>query len=203
MKKKLIFGIGTGRCGTVSLCTLLNSQKYSSITHEMRPLVAWNGSPDKLDKRIKTILSQKGSYVGDIAFFYLPYIDYILQHYPGAKIICLKRAKNQVVESYIRKTPRRNHWVKHPGLIWHKCEWDKCFPKYHSLLKRNAIGKYWEEYYETVDHLKLDYPESILMIDMYEALNTETGIKKILDFLDIEKRHWVIKKDIRKNAIQY
>jgi len=31
-----VFGIGTGRCGTVSLAKLLKSQPWSLVTHENR-----------------------------------------------------------------------------------------------------------------------------------------------------------------------
>ncbi len=200
MEKKLIFGIGTGRCGTVSLCELLNNQKFTHFTHEKRPLLSWNGPKAILDERIGKILLQEGRYVGEIAFFYLPYVEYILNNYPDAKIICLKRAASKVVKSYMEKTRRRNHWMKHSGLIWKRCEWDKCYPKYKSLTKRNALRKYWKEYYETVDHLKSAHPESILLMDMHEALNTKTGIRQLLNFVGIEKEHLVVKKHIRKNT---
>jgi len=141
MEKKLIFGIGTGRCGTVSLCELLNRQKFSNFTHENRPLLSWDGPRSELDKRIEDLLLMEGSYVGDIAFFYLPYINYILSNYPDTKIVCLKRPEHEVVRSYMKKTRGRNHWVKHNGLIWNRCEWDKCFPKYKALMKKNAVRK--------------------------------------------------------------
>ena len=34
--KKVILGIGTGRCGTVSLSHLLNKQKDSRFSHELK-----------------------------------------------------------------------------------------------------------------------------------------------------------------------
>ena len=34
MKKQLIIGLGTGRCGTVSLSELLTSQKNTTVSHE-------------------------------------------------------------------------------------------------------------------------------------------------------------------------
>jgi len=91
LNKKLIIGIGTGRCGTVSLCELLNQQKFSNFSHERKPLLEWKGTTDKLNSKIANILSRKGKYVGDIAFYYLPYVDYILNEYPGTKVICLKK----------------------------------------------------------------------------------------------------------------
>lgn len=202
-QKKLIFGIGTGRCGTVSLCELLNNQKDSNFTHEERPLLPWNGSNRNLDDKIKEILSRKENYVGDIAFYYLPYIEYILKKHPQTKIICLKRDKQEVVKSYLKKTKGRNHWADHKGFIWRHCEWDKCYPTYNNFIKRNAIKKYWDQYYKKVERLTSKYPGSIMIMDMYYALNTEAGILEMLDFIGIEERHSIIKKDIKKNELNY
>jgi len=166
--KKLTFGIGTGRCGTVSLCQLLNHQEYANFTHEERPLLSWKNSEKKMiSLRINKILKRDGLYVGDIAFFYLPYIETILDIYPDAKIICLKRKKEEVITSYMKKTKGRNHWVKHYGIFWEKCEWDKCYPSYKKILKKNALKKYWEDYYSTVDKLLSHYPNSIKIMDMH------------------------------------
>jgi hypothetical protein len=201
MIKKLIFGIGTGRCGTVSLCELLNNQELSNFTHEEKPLLSWDGDTGELDDKIEEILSRNGTYIGDIAFYYLPYLEYILENYQGTKIICLKRDKNEVVKSYLKKTKGRNHWVNHGGYIWKHCIWDKCYPKYNAFFKRNAIKKYWDEYYKTVGNLSLKYPTSILIMDMHRALNTEDGIVEILNFIGVKERHSTIKKEIKRNAI--
>jgi hypothetical protein len=34
VKKRFVFGLGSGRCGTASLTHLLNSQMYADISHE-------------------------------------------------------------------------------------------------------------------------------------------------------------------------
>ena len=41
MTKKIIFGLGTGRCGTVSLSHLLNEQSNAYFTHERPFLMPW------------------------------------------------------------------------------------------------------------------------------------------------------------------
>lgn len=39
--RRFVFGIRTGRCGTLSLARLLNSQIDAKVTREMRPLLDW------------------------------------------------------------------------------------------------------------------------------------------------------------------
>ena len=38
MRKRIVIGLGTGRCGTLSLTGLLNSQRSARVTHEGTPL---------------------------------------------------------------------------------------------------------------------------------------------------------------------
>ena len=54
--KKIIFGLGTGRCGTMSLSKLLSHQKNSIISHELGglPWLSW-----KKDKNFKFSATRK------------------------------------------------------------------------------------------------------------------------------------------------
>ena len=39
--RRLVIGLGTGRCGTVSLSRLLNAQPDAQVRHELRPYLPW------------------------------------------------------------------------------------------------------------------------------------------------------------------
>lgn len=200
--KKIVFGVGTGRCGTVSLCELLNNQIGANFTHEDKQELPWKFSREIIDRKLQDISSREGKYVGDVAFYYLPYVEHILEKYPEAKFLYLERSKDEVVRSYLRKTWRRNHWVNHRGIIWRKDpKWDKCFPNFNKFRKRAAIRSYWEYYHEESQRLQKRYKNNFRVMNMRYALNTEDGIIELLRFLQFGDSDIVIRKRIKENTL--
>ncbi|MDX1641754.1 MAG: sulfotransferase [Balneolaceae bacterium] len=200
--KKIVFGIGTGRCGTVSLCKLLNTQKNANITHEDKEELPWEFSKEIIDRKLNNIRGRNGKYVGDIAFYYLPYVEYIIEKIPSVKFICLERKKEEVVKSYMKKTWGRNHWVNHKGIRWRKDpKWDKCYPKYDVLFKKSALRKYWDDYHQKSLQLEQLYPKNFKLMNMRFALNTREGVLELLKFIQITDNDIIVEKRIKANAI--
>jgi hypothetical protein len=199
MKKNLVIGLGTGRCGTVSLSLILDLQKNAVFSHESKAFLPWKFSETAILKKIKALLSKKGNFVGDVAFFYLPYVEYILANNPRAKFICLKRDKKETVESYSKKTKGRNHWMEHGGGKWKKdAQWDDCYPNYKTNFKERALEMYWEDYYGSIKKIMKKHPNNVLLLDM-ESINKLEGIKKILSFCGFPKKDWKLVYSIKKN----
>ena len=94
-EQNLIFGLGTGRCGTVSLSKLLNAQQDSFFTHENGDgnLLPWRTDEEKINKYIQNILNRKRQFAGDVSFYLLPYVDLILKKYPSTRFVIMKRVK--------------------------------------------------------------------------------------------------------------
>ena len=77
--KKVILGIGTGRCGTVSLSHLLNKQKDSRFSHELKIKIEkktdystplpWKCNDKAFNSAWNSILNYDGNYVGDVSMF--------------------------------------------------------------------------------------------------------------------------------------
>lgn len=204
--KKFIFGLGTGRCGTQSLAHLLNQQNDSMCVHEgvfytefieknkirsIGGLEKFIHLPWKIDKDIliRILLLMEGlkySYVGDVAFYYLPYIDDIIQLIPSAKFICLKRTRQSVIKSFMEKTSN-NYWYQgykptsNSTIIYNI--WNPCFPKYPISNHHDAIGRYWDEYYETIEQLIKRYPDNIKLFETKD-LNNQTEINNLLLWLE-------------------
>lgn len=201
MKKQLIIGLGSGRCGTTSLYKLLNSQKNSFICHESKPLLTWIFDEKKIDNKLKKILSKDKKYIGDVASYYLQYIEHIISKNPSTKFIILKRPKEEVVKSFINKTKflnffKWNLWIRKPKKKENK--WSKMFPKYNLNSKEEAIAKYWEEYYSKADKLIKKYPLNIKIFNTSD-LNSEQKVKEILDFCNISAKDKRIKYGIKVN----
>jgi len=200
--KRMLFGLGTGRCGTMSLARILDSCKEACITHEGRVLtphanglLPWVVDEGLLWSNVKELREKDYPIVGDVGFYYLPYVDLILSRYPDSKFISVQRDKEGTVESYMRKTVGRNHWQPiGRGSNWRRDpKWDPCYPKYDSTTKYKALEKYWEEYYKTCKALSLKYPDNIRVFPM-EDLNSTRGLKRIAAFVGIKGMSLLNKK---------
>jgi len=241
----IVIGIGTGRSGTASLANLLNAQRDAVCFHEMNPsCVRFHGTPrpilntideyqaiiDGGDPAMLTVDlgrpvaakaydrlrgMQRVRLIGDIAFYYLTYVEAILQRNPRVRFVCLQRDRTETVESWLvqasikRWTSKRiadrlsawitrepyheshNYWMEHDGSVWRPDPiWDKCFPKFPGPTLRQAVEQYWDYYYETVDQLAARYPDSIYRVRT-ETLDTEEAKRRLLGFCGLEEAEMV------------
>lgn len=198
-QKVFILGLGTGRCGTVSLTTLLSEQDDTNISHELEPHLDWTFNENQIRSRFDIIIKRSHFFVGDISFYNLNYVDYISDRCKelniSLKILHIYRSKEQVVSSYMNKTAGRNHWSIHNNTTWKTDDvWDKCYPKYNTASKKEAISKYCEEYRKKCELYQKKYNIFSFRTD---ALNTATGVNEILDACWIKSKRVII--NIRKN----
>lgn len=200
MSKQFIFGIGTGRCGTSSLRTLLNMQTSSKFYHEMRPLTKWENDLASVHEKAAALAGLAEEFVGDVAFYYLPYVPFLINDLK-ARIVCLQRDKESTVGSYMEWTLGRNHWTKHRGWRWRlDSEWDSCYPKYAVLRKRTAVAQYYDDYYRQVDALKRRYPDNLMLLNT-DDLNDVGQVERVLRFCGFPTP--TIATHIRRNTISH
>jgi hypothetical protein len=174
---RYIIGLGSGRCGTMSLAQLLSRQQGVSIAHERTPALSWDNDADPL-RHLKR--PKPGTVVcGDVGFYYLPYVETIWKAYPECRFICLKRDRQETVDSFIRYLPSTfDHWNK----TGKKSGWDRSFPTIHAETREEAIGLYWDAYYARAEILAIDSRFRIIPMD---ALNTQEGVMDILSFAQV------------------
>ena len=159
-------GLGTGRCGTRSLAALFRESGLV-CTHEELPHLPWQFDEQQIDERYKKI--RRGE--GDVAFYYLPYADYLLAK--GVKMVCMKRNKGDTIKSFIKKIDGRNHFNNTGNTM------DKCFPDYNMEIEP-ALRRYWDEYYFLAETYEQDYPHLFRVFDI-DTLNTDK--ESILEFI--------------------
>ena len=200
--KKLIISIGTGRCGSVSLSKFLSSQKSTNFLHEgrleshdIRKLIKWENDDKSLFDWIDFLLKlDENRFIGDTGMYFLPYVEKIINKFPEVRIIAMERKKSEVVNSYLKKTIGRNHWLNHNGDVWEiDAKWDPCFPKYNIIDKQKALEKYWEEYKLETSKLIKKYPKNVKKWTV-ESFNTTDGKNEILDFINYD-----LEREINKN----
>lgn len=245
-KGRLVIGLGSGRSGTASLTGLLNRQSAGICFHELNPACAvFQGNAQSVlntvrefrqileggDKsRLAVDYSRPASVqtytqlqaldtvslIGDIAFYYLNYVDDLLLADPHCVFVCIRRDRQKTIQSWLKKsaierwpslwwgdrirslltrTPfytQYNYWQEHDGSVWkHDPVWDSAFPKFEAASKEQAIGKYWDAYYAKAEELERRYPHNLRIFDV-SALSHAEGQSSILAFIGVDEASRVV-----------
>lgn len=183
----LIIGLGSGRSGTVSLARLLDAQPGFSVTHEALEFqLRAEGSEQLVDDFLGEITGpstrRRGTTVGDVFSAYLYYVEQIVEAFPGTRFVCLRRDRASTVKSFARKVEPANHWMEHDGTRWMSDPWDASFPKFSATTVEEAIGLYWDDYYERASAFETELNGQFRVFDL-EGLNQPEGQAEILAFV--------------------
>jgi hypothetical protein len=253
---RIVIGLGTGRSGTASLTSLIDQQPGGLCFHEMNPTCAvFSGNPQphinavvefrKLleggDRSRLTIDYARPSSVetygklqemsrldliGDIAYYYLNYVDDMLQAVPECVFVCIRRDRQQTVASWQKKTAIRrwpslwladrlkslftrtpfykeyNYWQEHDGSRWKSDPvWDSSFPKFEAASKEEAIGMYWDYYYLEAERLQREHADNFRIFPV-EDLSDPAGQKRILSFIGIPEADMVCSEELHLHQIK-
>jgi hypothetical protein len=246
----IVIGLGSGRSGTASLSSLLDRQVGGICFHEMNPSCAvFSGNPQSHLNTVsefrnllrggnRAYLSidysrpysvrtyeklqsmEELNLIGDIAYYYLNYVDELAAAAPECVFICIKRDRTQTVNSWLKKssikrwpslwladklksaltrTPfytQYNYWQEHDGSHWKKDPvWDSCFPKFHATSKEEAIGMYWDYYYLEAERLQKKHVDRFKVFDVHD-LSHSVGQKSILSFIGIAEDRMVYGEEV-------
>ncbi|MFV0442542.1 MAG: hypothetical protein ACK5Q5_03120 [Planctomycetaceae bacterium] len=177
------------------------------MTHEEVPLLAWEEKDreglisarfDRLRRR------PDAKVVGDVASFYLPYLDVALDLEPSLWVICLERPREEVIDSFSRwletvQPLPTNHWSAAPADgVYHDPVWSRIFPKYPETDLATCIGRYWDEYHNRVSRLTQEYPDRVRCFPT-DSLNSDKGVRDILSFAGFTNDEMVVTSGERAN----
>lgn len=249
-KRNIVIGLGSGRSGTASLTSLIDRQFGGICFHEMNPSCAvFSGNPQPHVNAImefqnvllggdRTRISidysrpssvktydklqdmKEISLIGDIAFYYLNYVDDLLHIAPQCSFVCIKRDRAKTISSWLKKSSIKrwrslwaadklksfltespfyteyNYWQEHDGSRWMKDPvWDSCFPKFEASSKEEAIGSYWDYYYLEADRLQRKHPHSFRVFDIAD-LSNEHGQRRVLSFIGLTEDKMVCGEEV-------
>ncbi len=189
--RTLVIGLGTGRCGTVSLSQVLaEAFDGAPISHERPPLLPWDAAPAQVEAHLERLADAGGDVFGDVAFYYLPHVETIRgwaeRRGIRARFVCLRRQRQATVQSYLAKVApyNANHWMSHDGSRWRSVpQWDACYPKLdHCQGLDEALGAYWDLYAEHSDRLARLHPEAFRVFDL-EVLNDSRRLDHLVQFV--------------------
>lgn len=182
--KNIIIGLGTGRCGTVSLTRLLNLQNSCVASHESVARSSQNGETwgKNFTELVNYIDNKSEKFVCEVSFYNLPYVEQLINRYDNVKFVIMKRDRQETIDSYMKKTSGRNHWQTHDGTHYRKCEWDSTYPKFEGVDKTDSIGMYWDYYYNMCS----DIDQSLCYTINTNDLNDEAKCLDMLSFCGFE-----------------
>jgi hypothetical protein len=201
----LIIGLGTGRCGTMSLAHLLNHQDGCACTHELTfdsykfivpPLNI--KKQDMADDYLNRVYNRTLPIKADISLWWLTFVDHIVDKYKDdVRLLCLRRDREATIQSYIKKLNINgpngmNHMVEHDGTFWARNPWDVAYPKYDAKTLPEALGMYWDDYYTRGEAFQKKYPDKFKVIDLPD-LNDADKVLEILNFCNIPNPKVVFK----------
>ena len=87
------------------------------MTHERKPVLPWRFDPEALEHKLSQIMAGEGPFVGDVALYYLPYVEEILARHPGTRFVSLKRDGADTVRSSLKWVPNHNHRMRHDPTV--------------------------------------------------------------------------------------
>ncbi|SIO06122.1 Methyltransferase domain-containing protein [Singulisphaera sp. GP187] len=190
MARQIILGLGAGQCGLELFSEILGRQPSTHVTCQQPPLLPWNrveGAPGVRDRLTRLLATTPDRFIGDVASFYLPYVEQAVAFDPTMRMVCLKRPADEIVAGFLaalNQNPRTpiDHWSEQPRPPFeHHLLWSRTFPKYDVADRESGIRRYWAEYYAIADEWSRRFPEQFRVVDT-EQLTTAAGVLDLLAF---------------------
>lgn len=179
-RKRVVIGLGTGRCGTHSLDGLLSCQPGTTSLHQPKPCLPWQTDYGWYRGVVDLVASIDSPVVALVSWFYLNYTECLIRDF-DARLVCLRRDRDETVASIDRLTPQFDHWSNQPVTASATPEFRDLFPKYDVSDKRAALGCYWDEYYAIAERLERAHPKNFGIFPTGH-LNDEVGVAEMLRF---------------------
>lgn len=181
MASLAFLGIGTGRCGTVSLSHIVAACENTHVTHEnpavRSPWAKLEDAPTQALVDHVRWAQANGITAGDVALYWLPHVQAVREVIPGLKVICLRREREATIASLERKCP--GYTLLRPEDRPHNPEWWDLMPSIEAPTIAEAWARYYDEYYE----------QAALLPDVLhvrtESLADDATLTRIFDYLEI------------------
>ena len=210
----IVFGLSISRKEAKKIHSFLNNQKGFSIDFESDINdVSWTHSENIIMRRVEKLeqklyhntvkLNKNFDVVGDIGFYFLPYIELLIKNFSHIKFICTRRSKkntyNDIISDlktnnsifsrlFLFKKKYKNHWTNHNGKKWERDYLlDKCYPTFSFNDLNDSIYKYIEIYNSELKILEKKYPKNLQLL-YSDEINSEYGKDKVLSFIGINKK---------------
>ncbi len=172
----------------MSLARLLGGGGGCTVYHEMSAeteALPWEFDPERARAKLERLVRMPGLLAGDVALYYLNYVEFFLERVPDLRIVHIYREKEAVVRSFLERTAGRNHWMPNDPAAKPDRVWDKCFPKYpDAATKAEAVARYYDEYVVAVARLMTKQADRFLSVNVRHLDNVHQQAL-LFDFLEV------------------
>ncbi len=196
---RLVLGMGTGRCGTMSLARLLGLQHDTESTHEFPPTPTWSTNHDEAMSRVAGIAARLSLVAADVAWHYLCHLLVILDNYPDTKFICLERDRTgYLISAYRKILANVNPFQDHDGRDWISFPEFECgVPKFNRCSRDKTLQRYYDFYILKSYRLAERFSDNVRIWPM-DVLNNTVLQAEMLTWAGFDKP--VIELNIKENV---
>lgn len=185
---RYIIGMGTGRCGSLSLAQFLNAQKNCTFSHEKMDVSFWpvfNPYP----RAMKILKGYGGKWKGDISPGWSAWAHKVLDKYPKSKVIWLYRDCQEVAESFYVQKKAKKGWLAEFESDENKFR--GVYPVWEYEFSREAIQRAVDRCFWLCKAIAAFYQDRVYVYNTVD-LNSEIEQTKLLDWLGFPEKDWVL-----------
>lgn len=175
INKRMIFGFGTGRCGTKSLAMFLDQQDRITCGHET--LISYDPCMNSYFKAVDLMVRDKEEFFcGNVSAAWINYIDRLMVDFPDSCFILLDRFDLEgVIKSFHNYLRIQLKDRKH---CWH------IYPVHNRIYSKEAVRRAVNRYAFKQHTLLSIFGDKIMHVKTSKLNDRETQ-DQILDYIGI------------------
>jgi len=217
LERRLVIGLGSGRCGSRSLAYLLNAQPNTKINHEHFIPMPWKVSGRAIQYFLESIMTKADTlWYGDVAFWHLNYMPAIIEILPQTKCVVIKRNRDETIASkvLIYKSLGYCGCIHFRSKHWQP-EWDEFVFEsggysllYHAephfdLPIEEAVAAQYDLYYERIDEQMQMYPDNYKLYETEDILSNVDTQMSLFNWLGMTDVFPIVGIHVNKSVDQY
>lgn len=195
----------------MSVRKLLNEQPNTRIDTARRPFLPWDfddggeAAVRKIRKFFLTPEAEGLSIVGETSWFLIRHAEHILNAFPSARFICIRRDRDETIDSFSRWLDgyfpvETNLWASQPKASGHHDPiLSPSVPKFDEPTVTQAIGRYWDAFYDEAKKLSDTHPDRVRMFEMGDALTQDATQRELLSFAGVPDDSHTVQLDIHEH----
>jgi len=185
-------GIGTGRCGTLSLCNIVASCYNTTVLHEGY-MCHWDKTFKPMAIAMTNAMKSFGTYgvsAGNVSFHLIRWVEDLMVRIPNLKVICLHRDKEATVSSFTKCFVDGSPFATtgNKGIV-------NCFPDIDTGSFDSDVKSWWNWCEKKMENIPNSYH-----IEPND-LNSDSEVKRLYDYLGIIPSDRIIPEQRRYNAL--